>query len=147
MDRIHDLQDHHQASCAFEHLLIGDMRECLGEPQTIENRQSLLLILDALVGHISVDSPEVRGGSLVPSPLKGFSHWRRKSNTVSDARAACALELTALRTSVKLGGTFIAITSGMVRSLRRWIRSFLKMRQNEFCLVQDTFLIAYEGEA
>ena len=131
----------------LEYLLLGDLRQLLDEPQTAQTLQSLLVILDRLLGSLPCRFALACENGYMTEVLEERPTLHRQIQALRSANVACISSLEEMRSRIVHELPLAAITDEVNLNLYRWMRSLVAIRSHENRLYQEAFTLDYGGEA
>lgn len=142
-------RDHadHEAATLFTYLLLGDLRELLDEPATVETRHALRVFLDVLLDELPDRSRLKRNGEFLGEVLDEFPNWSGQVESLRCGEAADYSRLAELRETLRGNVSYAALADEIACDLREWMDSVSVHRGQERRLVQMAANREVGGEA
>ena len=131
----------------LEYLLLGDLRELLGDPETPQTRRSLLLILDHLLANLPRQLELKCQGGYMSEVLAEHPAWQNEVDELLRDDRDCNSALARMHQRVRQDLSWRPIAHEMRDTLDVWMGLLNAIRKHEIRMLQTAFILDLGGEA
>jgi len=124
---------------AFEHILLGDLRDLLEEPPDKTTRKWLLAVLDALLDTLPRQYELQADGGYLSEVLDQFPNWAEQVERLRSEKQELFVKLRQLREGIGKRVSFAKIAEEVRKGLRDWMSSLSSHQRRERRIMQTAF--------
>ena len=124
---------------AFEHILLGDLRDLLEEPPDKTTRKWLLAVLDALLDTLPRQYELQADGGYLSEVLDQFPNWAEQVERLRSEKQELFVKLRQLREEIGKRVSFAKIAEEVRKGLRDWMSSLSSHQRRERRIMQTAF--------
>jgi hypothetical protein len=131
----------------LEYLLLGDLRELLDDPETLQTRRSLLMILDHLLVNLPRQLQLKLEGGYMAEILAEFPAWQREVDALLSEDQRCNSAIAKLHDRVSRELSWLPLAGEVRESLDVWMELLNEIRKKEQRILQTAYTLDLGGEA
>lgn len=131
----------------LEYILIGDLRDAIEEPPTVETRRWLTAILDALLETLPRELELQEEGGYLAEVIEQYPNWADQVEQLYQEHQSLHQSLCELRRHLDGQLPLELVIERVRRELRDWMNRIVAHHRHERRLVQTAFNLEVGGES